>query len=70
MMITNPTGFTQKLVKGAIAGEASEAECIRADDNIVNEQLNEGVGGEVYSGGEPGCRRGGSGGERRRGKDT
>ena len=68
MMITNPTGFTQKLEKGAIVGEASEAECIRADDDIVNKHLNQGVGGEV--GGEPVCRRGGSGGEPwcRRGK--
>ena len=44
MMIANPTGFTQKLEKDTIVGEAVDAECVSSD------QLDDGVVGEGLEG--------------------
>ena len=57
MMITNPTGFTQKLEEGTIVGEAVDAECVSCDSAVNCDQSDSGVVGEGLEG------SGGSGGE-------
>ena len=68
MTIANPTGFTQKLEKGAVVGEAVDAVCVPADSVANSDQPNSRVGrGEVLEvnggdGGRAGGVCGGTGG--------
>ena len=57
MMITNPTGFTQKLEEGTIVGDAVDAECVSCDSAVNCDQSDSGVVGEGLEGSR------GSGGE-------
>lgn len=51
MMITNPTGFTQKLEKDDIVGQVVDAECVSADCSDI-EMGEEGLDGDRGAGGE------------------
>ena len=57
MMIANPTGFTQKLEKDTMVGEAVDAECVVCDNAVDRDQsssgvVREGLEGNGSSGGE------------------
>ena len=67
MMIANPTGFTQKLEKDTIVGEAIDAECVVCDNAVDHDQsssgvVREGLEGNGSSGGEAVGVLGGAGG--------